>query len=480
MVLGATMAAGLLAGCGSSAATSTATSTASSTASSMAASSAAGTEESMADSTAADSMAADTGSDEGKVLNIQVWNDEFANRLADHYPGFKANDPEDATAGGKIGDVEVKFTVTASTDNAYQNNLDSILPDNANAADDSKVDIFLVEADYAKKYVDADADVAMKLSDLGISDSDLSKQYKYTQEVVTDANGDLRGTSWQACSAGLIYNREIAKAVLGTDDPEKVQEAVADWNTFNATAEKVKAAGYQMCSVMDTYRTYSNNVSGPCVQDGKLVIDDNIKAWVDDSKKLVDSGDENTYELWSDDWSKGFFKETPVFCYFGPAWFFNFCMHNDEDGSVGKDGGWGFTTGPQGYYWGGSWICAANGTDNPTLVKDIMLKMTTDDTIMKEIATQDADCVNNSAVLTELAGSDEGNLALLGGQNPYQALAEGAEKIDMSNLSIYDQGFTEEIQKAMKNYFDGNASYDEALAQFKTAMQEKYPDITVE
>ena len=66
--------------------------------------------------------------DTGKVLNIYCWNDEFANRLKDHYPGYEANDPDDALAGGKIGDVEVKFTSTPSTDNAYQNNLDATLP----------------------------------------------------------------------------------------------------------------------------------------------------------------------------------------------------------------------------------------------------------------------------------------------------------------------------------------------------------------
>ena len=51
----------------------------------------------------------------------------------------------------------------------------------------------------------------------------------------------------------------------------------------------------------------------------------------------------------------------------------------------------------------------------------------------------------------------------------------------LSNISDYDQGCTEEFQNAMKNYFDGNAkSYDEALALFKTAITEKYPELTVE
>ena len=415
--------------------------------------------------------------EEGSVLNVEVWNEEFKSRITDHYPGYEE---VDATTG-KIGDVTVNWIITPSDDNAYQNNLDSVLPGNVDDAADEKVDIFLVEADYALKYVDADANVAMPLEELGITADDLGKQYQYTKDIVTDANGVLRGSSWQACSAGLIYNREIAKEVLGTDDPAEVQEAVKDWATYTETAAKMAEAGYKMAAtVNDTYRVYSNNVAGPWVQDGKVVLDDNIKAWVDDSKAAVDAGQTTTAELWSDDWAKGFFPEGKVFCYFGPAWFFNFCLHADEEGSVAYDGGWGFVTGPQSFYWGGTWICAAQGTDNPELVKDIILTMTTDNAVMKEIAQVDADCVNNTEVLAELSADDSGNLALLGGQNPYEMLAAGAENVDMSNISPYDQGCNEEFQGAMKNYFDGNADYDAALGQFKSAIVEKYPELTTD
>ena len=416
--------------------------------------------------------------DEGKVLNIQVWNEEFKSRITDHYPGYEAVDE----THGKIGDVDVVWTITPSDDNAYQNNLDSVLPGNVDASADDKVDIFLIEADYALKYVDADADVAMTMAELGINEEDLANQYTYTQDIVKDADGMIRASSWQACSAGLIYNREIAKEVLGSDDPADVQEAVKDWATYSETAAKMAEAGYKMAAtVNDTYRVYSNNVAGPWVQDGKVVLDDNIKAWVDDSKAAVDAGETTTAELWSDDWSKGFFKDPgDVFCYFGPAWFFNFCMHADEEESIAHDGGWGYVTGPQGFYWGGTWICAAQGTDNPTLVKDIILTMTTDNDVMKEIAQNDADCVNNKEVLAELSADESGNLALLGGQNPYEFLAAGAENVDMSNTSPYDQGCNEEFQGAMKNYFDGNATYEEALAQFNTAIVEKYPELTTD
>ena len=424
------------------------------------------------DTTGGDTTVA-TG-DEGSVLNIYVWNEEFKSRLEDHYPGYQK---VDATTG-KIGDVTVKFTITPSDDNAYQNKLDSTLPGNASAAADDKVDIFLVEADYALKYTDESIDVAMKLSDLGITDGDLSDQYQYTKDVVTDASGNLRGASWQACSAGLIYNREAAKDILGTDDPVEVQKSVSDWSKYVDTAKAAQAKGYVMCSVNDTYRTYSNNVSGKWVQDGKIVVDKNLEAWVDDSKALVDAKAENTYDLWGDDWAKAKDASGKTFCYFGPAWFFNFCLDADREGSIAHDGGWGFCEGPQGYFWGGTWICAATGTDNPTLVKDIILTMTTDASVLKDIATKDADCVNSKSVLAELSTSDDGNIALLGGQNPFAQLAAGAEKIDLSNLSEYDQGCTEEFQHAMKNYFEGNATKEEAYDLFYKAVEEKYPELT--
>ena len=192
--------------------------------------------------------------EEGKVFNIYCWNEEFKSRLTDHYPGYEEVDG----TTGKIGDITVKWNITPSDDNAYQNNLDETLLKQADAAADDKIDLFLIEADYALKYVDTD--YTMPVKDLGITDADLANQYQYTKDVVTDSNGNLKGVSWQGCPGVLIYNREAAKAVLGTDDPAEVQKSVSDWDTFTATAEKMKAAGYNMVSsVNDTYRVYSNN-----------------------------------------------------------------------------------------------------------------------------------------------------------------------------------------------------------------------------
>ncbi|MCC8192416.1 MAG: ABC transporter substrate-binding protein [Ruminococcus sp.] len=411
--------------------------------------------------------------EEGKVLNIYCWNEEFKSRLTDHYADYEEVD----STTGTIGDVTVVWNITPSDDNAYQDNLDATLLEQADADDDDKIDIFLVEADYALKYVDTD--YTMSVSDLGLTDDELSEQYQYTKDVMTDSDGVLKGVSWQACPGVLFYNREVAKEVLGTDDPDEVQAYVSDWDTFNETAATLKEAGYTITStVNDTYRVYSNNVTSKWVEDGVINIDDNIVAWVEDSKALVDAGYTGTSDLWSDDWSAGFYPEGNVFCYFGPAWLVNFSMAADTEGSIGYEGNWGACEGPQGFYWGGTWICAATGTDNETLVADIMRTLTCDADVMTEIVEADDDFVNNQSAMEALAESDYSS-DILGGQNPLSMYCANAGSIDLSNTSIYDQGCTEEFQAAMKNYFEGNATYEEALDLFYTAIQEKYPDLTV-
>ena len=51
------------------------------------------------------------------------------------------------------------------------------------------------------------------------------------------------------------------------------------------------------------------------------------------------------------------------------------------------------------------------------------------------------------------------------------------KKGDDSYKYINDQACVEEYQNAMKNFFDGNATYEEALDQFFKAVGEKHPEL---
>ena len=416
---------------------------------------------------------AETEAEEGSVLNVYCWNEEFKTRVKDHYPGYEEVD----ATHGKIGDIEVVWNITPNENNAYQNNLDEALLKQEEAAANDKVDLFLIEADYALKYVGSD--YTMPIADLGIQEDELADQSGYTKDVVTDGNGALKGVSWQGCPGVMIYNREAAKEVFGTDDPAEIQPKFADWDAFVASAAELKDKGYQVVSsVNDTYRVYSNNVTSPWVVDGKINIDANIDKWVDDSKALVDAGYAGTHDLWGDDWSKGFYPEGKVFAYFGPAWLIDFCMAADTEGSIANAGGWAATEGPQGFNWGGTWICAAAGTDNTAEIADIIRQLTCNVDIMTDIVKNDNDFVNNKPAMEAMAQDETYGDAVLGGQNALPMFCAGADKIVMDQITIYDQGCNEEFQKAMKGYFEGTTDKESAINAFYKAVVEKYPDLT--
>ncbi len=187
----------------------------------------------------------------GKVLNIYCWNEEFQSRFNDFY------------ASKLPSDVKVNWVITPNQDNAYQNKLDETLLVQDKADADDKIDIFLVEADYALKYVDTDYTLDVK-KDIGLTDADVSQMYGYTKDVMTSSKGKLKGVSWQACPAGFIYRRSFAKQVLGSDDPIEVQKQLNTWDKFDQVAAKMKGAGYYMLSCFDVdFRVCTDNVTSP-------------------------------------------------------------------------------------------------------------------------------------------------------------------------------------------------------------------------
>ena len=191
----------------------------------------------------------------------------------------------------------VKWTINANENNNYQNKLDEALLNQDSAADDDKIDIFLIEADYALKYVDSDYVLDVK-KDIGLTDSDLAGQYQYTKDIVS-VDGSQRGTTWQATPGLFAYRRSIAKEVLGTEDPAEVQTYLSDWDKFNDVAAKAAAKGYKMLSGFDdAYRTFSNNVSAPWVTGTTVTVDENLMKWVDQTKEYTDKGYNNKSSLW--------------------------------------------------------------------------------------------------------------------------------------------------------------------------------------
>lgn len=410
---------------------------------------------------------------QGEVVNIYSWNTEFKGI----YEAY-AKDLEEKH------NVKVNFIVITNDDAAYQTNLDEALAEQSSAIADDKVDIFLVEADYASKYIKTDNTLDI-MKDIGLTESDVSGQYQYTKDIVTDKDS-LKGVSWQATPGLFAYRRSIAKQVLGTDDPAKVQQYLKDWDSFDQVAEKMQEAGYKMLSGFDdAFRTFSNNMTQPWVVGNKINVDESLVRWVEQSKIYTEKNYSNKTGLWSPGWTKDQGPEGNVFGFFYSTWGINFTLMGNSlaDGSkpaqVGNGiyGDYAVCEGPQAYYWGGTWICAANGTDNIPFIKDLMYRLTCDAETMKKITLDTQDYTNNMEAMEEIAKSDYKS-DFLGGQNHIALFAESAKKIDMSNVTPYDSQLNSEFQSAMHDYFEGLITYDEALYNFYEKIKNIYPELT--
>ena len=419
--------------------------------------------------------------EEGKVINIYCWNNEFKERVEAIYPEVKETS-SDGTVTTLNDGTEIHWIINPNQDGVYQQKLDEALLSQGDVDADERVDIFLTETDYVSKYTDEEVNVAMPLVDLGINpETDLADQYSFTKETASDVNGVQRGSTWQCCPGLLVYRRDIAADVFGTDDPEQVAEKVKDWDTMKETAEELKAKGYYaFACYADTFRLYGNSISEPWVAAGDTVIkvDPQIMNWVSDSKEWLEAGyfDRTVKGQWNADWNQAMGSSSKVFAFLFPAWGIDFTLRPNWDGD---NGAWGVTTPPVEYNWGGSYVHAATGTDNPEHVKDIILAVTADEDNLLKISKEYADFVNAQDGM-RAAAEDDANFSseFLGGQNAYTYFSPVAENIKVAPLSAYDQGCVELIQNCFGDYLQDKVDFEKAKANFETAIMERYPEIT--
>ena len=426
---------------------------------------------------AADTTAADNGGaapagnvdNSGTTFNIRAWNEEFKGFFEKYMPGYDA-------AAQTLDGVKVVWTIVPSDDLAYQNALDEALQKNATASADDKVDMFLAEADYILKYTDSD--FTMDISEIGVNQVDT--EYQYTVSAASDSNGKIKGVSFQCCPSALIYRRSIAKDVLGTDDPAEVQAQLDSWDKYEEVAAKAKNKGYFMhASYAETYRVFSNNADGPWVSGGQLTIPGVVDQWTEQAKKFYDNGYilDTLPDVWGDGKTAEMFAKGKTMCFFGPAWYFNFCMGNAQDPDKGCFGDWAICEGPAAHFWGGTWMLAATGTDNGDLVAKVMKAFTEDETVCENLIKNEGQFTNNKTVNEKFANDPTFGNDFLGGQNDTAVFVGMADNIKFENNTIYDQLCNEGYQDYIRQYINGSVDKDTALLNFYGYINEKYPAV---
>ncbi len=348
------------------------------------------------------------------------------------------------------------------------------------------VDMFMVEADWALKYINDDTATA-PLADLGFAEVDFANQYSYTMEVGKSTAGVIKATSWQAAPGGWCYRTDLADQYLGVKTPEDMQKKVADWDAFQATAKEVYKASGNKTAITTTlggiWQVFSANRAKPWVDaNNKLVVDDFCNTFITLAKNMSDKGYVTKEQQWTDGWyAAGQTDDTMG--YFVSTWGFGPAILKSAAGGEGGAtyGKWNVCQGPTPYFWGGTWACVSPKTDNADMVANFMHYFTINEEAMKAYALAKPDYVNNMNAMQAIVDERLNNNPLLGGQDQFAVLHEAAKNIDLNGLiTPYDAAIKTQFLNAVNAYCAGETADEAAcLEDFKNRVAENVVEVTV-
>jgi maltose-binding protein MalE len=332
-------------------------------------------------------------------------------------------------------------------------------------------DLFTGESDYVKYIVETPywAD----LSQFG-ADQYKDNVWEYVWNIGTDSNGVTKALSWQASPGGVIYRRDIAKAVLGTDDPTAVGEMLGSNAKMMEVAATMAQNGIKMFATwQDIMNMEFTNRSGAWVTDGKLSIDANLLEYMDMAKSIVDNGYDKNCDPWSGEWYAAV-ESSDCFCYILPTWGYQFLI---KPSAVTTSGQWAMCEAPVPYVKGGTWVGIYDGSQNKDLAWLFLQYCTLNEDSVKAYASEYGEYVALKSVDEALAG-EQGD-AVLGGQNLYEFYNGVMAKIPADLMTQYDGTLNNAFLSAVKSYVSGAMTKDEAVRPVQGGRAQRLSDLTI-
>ncbi|GHV43194.1 hypothetical protein AGMMS49546_24230 [Spirochaetia bacterium] len=417
------------------------------------------------------SEAGASGSSGGGKQVINLWS--FTDEVPKMVDKYKELHPDFAQK------YDVKATIIATTDGAYQPALDAALAGGGSGAPD----IYTAEAAFVLKYTQGDASsFAATYASLGINVAAELKAADIAQYTVDigSRGSDLVALGYQATGGAFIYRRSIAKDVWGTDDPAVIKGKIGPgWDKFFAAAADLKAKGYGIVSGDgDIWHAVENSSDKGWIVDGKFYIDPKREAFLDLSKRLKDNNYHNDTQDWQDAWfadMKDAGAKKPL-GFFGPAWLINYVMAGNSGGSKpgeGTYGDWAVCEPTVGFFWGGTWLLANKDSKVKDAVGEFIKWVTLDysetglqyywanGTLNGPGGTKDT--VGSGTVMSK----SNGTLDFLGGQNMFEAFVPAGQFANGRNLTQYDESINNIWRGQVREYTAGNKSRDKTIADFK-------------
>ena len=289
---------------------------------------------------------------------------------------------------------------------------------------------------------------------LGLTEA-YSRSYPYTRKAGT-YKGKLTAVTPYVAPGTFMYDPDIAKKVLGTSDPDKVQKMISTADGYLKVAAKMKKAGYYMTSG-----------ASQCDEEGTVKIQygmlhqmagdqydwyndadyDNDKSYMLSAadkkiaKKIAAGTDDNGYDtgnwMWSTEWVNDM-NSGKVFGWFSCSW--------AVQGSIIFDKPMSVCQGPISYCWGGIYFAVKSGKKDEIAAQFLKL-VCCDPDVMSTFDAFDTFCFpNNTVAMKKLIKKGKNpkdfngkQVAMKGKQNLYEALDKMARSIGGGSYKISKQ-----------------------------------------
>ncbi|MBD5384359.1 MAG: extracellular solute-binding protein [Ruminococcaceae bacterium] len=310
----------------------------------------------------------------------------------------------------------------------------------------------------------------------------------YTYQAGCDSDGVLRAISYQSCPGSVIYRRDIAEKVFGTDDPDEIGKLFASFGAIEETAKKLQESGYTIFGDTGALRWFSNS-SSPWVKDNEIIVDQDRLDYFDCAVELY----QKEYVAFAPEWSAAWYAsmagplpmhaewsaldevsgnaQTEVFSYVMPAWGALIVRDNAKD----NNGKLGICSGVCSFFGGGTFLTVNEYSKHKDAAKQFIEYCTlNDDTARWWIGASKGDMIANKAVLEE--NRDYKNEAF-GNQNTYGFFLEELDKIDYSLITGYDDACKDAFGAAIISVQKGEKTKEAALDEFYKVVITQYPEL---
>lgn len=340
--------------------------------------------------------------------------------------------------------------------------------------------------------------------------------FQHTIDSATNDAGQIFGFAYQAPPNAMFYRRSMARDYLGTDDPNQVQEMFSDINRLMASAEQIRDASNgevfftaHFEELFDSFVFYRNQ---PWIMDNRLVISEDMQAYIDISRRLRDGGLEAQIDRWSEAWFAGMSdtlvdasgNDRRIFAYFFPAWGLNHVLqHNAASETTNTAGDWAMIPGPMPSWSIGSWLSVSRDSNNPVAAREFVKFVTLNpDTLANYslgvysneflrqinpdlptgIALHPGDFNSSYYVARRLLPQfDTGPVyEFLGGQNAFDVFSEIGRRTEPRHLlQATDEIINNAFNAAVASYLSGASSRDDALTFFKNSILIDIPGLII-